>query len=174
MRKTLVFAIALTGALALPASALADSHDEEPPPPPPMPELCGGVLDIELIVDRTKFKPLENGFQQQGQAIVRISDEDSSVDIRVPGRLVLTEDLGTGLRTIVLSGQNLLVPVTEGQLDAQREAGLPDLALVKGRVVLTEQITAGGAEGPAVPGSERVVSFTKNVTDVCALLDEPE
>ena len=165
--RTLAFSVALTGALALPTPALADSH-EEPPPSPPPPALCGGAVEVELLRDRTRFKPLENGFQQQGSLRLRVSDKDSSVELNLPGRLRLADDPQSGVRTIVLSGRNLLLPATDGELAAVRRAGLPDIALVTGRVVLTEGIKP---DGSIVPGSERVESFTPRVTDVCALLD---
>ena len=165
--RTLAISVALTGALALPTPALADSH-EEPPPSPPPPALCGGAVRVELLRDRTRFKPFENGFQQQGSLRLRVSDEDSSVELNLPGRLRLADDPQSGVRTIVLSGRNLLLPATDGELAAVRRAGLPDIALVTGRVVLTEGIKP---DGSIVPGSERVESFTPRVTDVCALLD---
>ena len=130
-------------------------------------QACGTSVTLELIKDTTRFKEREFRFQASGNAVVRASDGDSSVDIRVPGRVAITDDVETGVRTIVLTGSTLLLPETPGQAAALAAAGLPRLALIKGRVVLTERIDA---QGMAVPGSERVVRFTPNVTDVCALL----
>jgi len=135
--------------------------------PLPTFDACGGTVTLEFIKDTTRFHGAPDGFSVTGNGIVRLSDADSSVVIRIPGRVRFTDDLEAGVRTIVLSGHNLLLPETPGQAAAFAAAGLPEIVLIKGRVVVTERIRE---DGSTVPGSERVVSHTPNVTDVCALL----
>jgi hypothetical protein len=135
--------------------------------PPPI-FACGGQITIEVLKDTTNFKELDFGFQTAGNAVLRVSDGDSSVLLRLPGRARVTFDPETGTSTQSLTGQTLLVPFTEEQRAAIEAAGLPELALIKGRVVITEEFNPETGE----PISAQVVSHTPNVTDVCALLDE--
>jgi hypothetical protein len=162
MRRLLAAALAapLALAVATPASA-------EPVPPPPLPPMCDGeVLTIEFVRDTSRFHPREFGFSVTGNGIVRLSDGDSSVDVRVPGRLSITDDPEAGTLTFVLSGRNLLFAETPAQREALEAAGLPEIALITGRVVI---VSTFDPEEETV--SEEIVSFTPHVVDVCALLD---
>ena len=57
------------------------------------------------------------------------------------------------------------MPDTESLRTALADAGLPDIALVTGRVVVLE--TFDEATGTV---TDRIVSASPHVTDVCALL----
>ena len=161
--RTRLLAVALATPLVLGFAPSAAAAEELPTF-----DACGGAVTLEVVKDTTRFHERPDGFSLTGNAVVRLSDADSSVTIRVPGRLVLTEDPDTRVRTLVLSGQNLLLPETPGQAAAFAAAGLPEIPLIEGRVVLTERFDP--RTGVVVPFSERVVSYTPNVTDVCALL----
>ncbi len=104
----------------------------------------------------------------KSQSALRFADMDSSVDLRLPGRIRVIDDPATGVRTIVLTGRSLLFPETPGQEDALEQAGLPELPVILGRVVLTERVDP--QSGAAIPGTEEVVSYTPNVTSLCTLL----
>jgi hypothetical protein len=148
--------------------ALADEPPPPPPPPPSAVELCGTPVDIRVVRDDSRFRERDRGFQVQGFLSVEVSDADSSVVLTAPGRIRVTEDRATGRRTLVLTGRNLLLPDLELERDALRAAGLPDIPLITGRVVLEE--TFDPATGETLTG--RVVSVAGSVTDVCALLAE--
>ena len=158
-------AIALSAPLALAVAAPAQAQDIAFTV-----DACGTRIGVEFLNDTTHAKEHKFGFQIVGNADARLYDlnggEDSFVDIRIPGRVRVTFDPETNTQTIVLSGSNLLVPETPGQAAAFAAAGLPEVSLIKGRVVVQEQI---GPKGP-IEGTQRVVSYTPNVTDVCALL----
>ena len=160
--RTRSFAAALAVPLLLgfaPSAAAAE--------PLPTYDACGGSVTLEFLRDTTRFHAAPDGFAVTGNGIVRLSDADSSVDIRIPGRVRFSDDPDAGTRRIVLSGHILSLPATPGQAAAFAAAGLPGISLIKGRAVVTERILG---DGSTVPGSERVVSHTPNVTDVCALL----
>ena len=165
MRNTLAAFAAATVALA-PTPALA--HDEESEVPPPFTSpACGGVT-IEITRFDLNFKERESSFMATGIATFRVSDEDSSVELSAPGRFQVTTDPATGVATIVSTGRTLLFPETSSQQETLRDRFGSDLVLVNGRIVITERVDP--ATGMPVPGSERIVSSTPKVTDVCALL----
>jgi hypothetical protein len=159
----------LTAALAAPlVLGFAPSAAAEEGPPPV--QACGGSITLEIVEDTTRFHERADGFSVTGNGIAQLSDADSSVTIRIPGRVSFSEDPDTGVRTIVLTGHNLLLPETEGQAAAFAAVGLPEIVLIQGRVVVQEEFDP--ETGETVPGSERVLSYTPHVTDVCALLAE--
>jgi len=157
MRRLLAVALAAPLALSVAAPAAAEVG------PPPVPA-CGGTVSVQTIVDTTQFVETKSGFQIVGNGVVRLSDQNSSVDVRIPGRVSFSTDK-TGATRIVLTGRNLLVPDTESLRTALADAGLPDIALVTGRVVVLE--TFDEATGTV---TDRIVSASPHVTDVCALL----
>jgi hypothetical protein len=160
MRKLAALLLSAPLAVAVAAPAQAQTIDFTV-------DACGTTVGVETLVDTTRFLEKKSGFQVVGNAVVRLHDleGDASVDIRIPGRVRFTVD-EDGVQTIVLSGHNLLLPETPGQAAAFELAGLPEISLIKGRVVLRERL---GEQGP-IEGSQRVVRHTPNVTDVCALL----
>jgi hypothetical protein len=159
MRRLLAVALAAPLALLFASPATADQG----PPPRPL-DACGGTVTVETIVDTTRFIETKSGFQIVGNGVVRLSDQNSSADIRIPGRVSFSGD-ETGTR-IVLTGRNLLIPDTESLRAALADAGLPDIALITGRVVILE--TFDEETGTV---TDRIVSATPKVTDVCALLN---
>ncbi|PWW21461.1 hypothetical protein JD79_00593 [Geodermatophilus normandii] len=167
MRKTAALALSAPLAVAIATPAQAQEIDVTF-------EACGTTIGVEVLQDTTRFVEREFGFQLVGNSVVRLHDleagQDSSVDIHIPGRLVLTVDPRTNTQTIVLSGANLLYPETPGQAAALAAAGLPEVSLVRGRVVIEERVDP--ETGMPVEFSQRVVSYTPHVTDVCALLPE--
>lgn len=165
MRRTVVVAGAVAGVLCAAPAAYADGH--EPAGPPPI-RACGSEIEVTELRNDVRFEERAFGFQLTGNAVLRFSDADSSVDLRIPGRLRLTDDPATGVRTIVLTGRNLLVPESPGQDAAIRRAGLPELPVIPGRVVLRERFDP--QTGATRPGTEEVVSYTGNVTSLCTLL----
>lgn len=160
MRRLLAVALAAPLALSFASSASADEG-----PPPSSVHACGGTVTVETLVDTTRFVETKSGFQIVGNGVVRLSDEDSSVDIRIPGRVSFGPDAATGGTRIVLSGRDLLIPDTKSLAAALADAGLPDIALITGRVVVVE--TFDEQTGTV---TDRIVSATPHVTDVCALL----
>jgi hypothetical protein len=163
MRK--LAAVGLSAPLALAVAAPAQAQDIEFTF-----NACGTTIGFETLKDTTRFLERGFGFQVVGNAVVRLYDlnggEDSFVDIRIPGRAAFTVDPETNIQTIVLTGSTLLFPDQPGQAEAFEAAGLPEVSLIKGRVVITEQL---GPEGP-IEGTQQVVSYTPNVTDLCAEL----
>lgn len=165
MRTTVVVAGAIAGALVAAPAAYADEHDSAGPA-----QLagCGTTLTVTELKNNARFKERASGFQGTGDLVLRISDADSSVDLRLAGRIRLSDDPATGVRTIVLTGRILLVPETPGQEAAIQRAGLPELPVIIGRVVLTERFDP--RTGATLPGTEEVVSSTPKVTSLCTLL----
>lgn len=160
MRCLLAVASAAPLALSFASPAVADDG-----PPGNSVPACGGTVTVETIVDTTRFIETKSGVEIVGNCAVGLSDENSSVDIRIPGRESFSAD-PSGATRIVLSGQNLLVPDTESLRQALADAGLPDIALISGRVVILE--TFDEKTGTV---TDRIVSATPKVTDVCALLN---
>jgi hypothetical protein len=158
MRRLLAVALAAPLALSFASPAVADEA------PPPILG-CGGGVSVEPIVDTTRFIETKSGLQIVGNGVARVSDGDSSVDVQIPGRASFSLDPATGATRIVLSGQILLIPDTESLATALADAGLPEIALVTGRVVILQ--TFDEATGTF---TAEIVSATPHVTDVCALL----
>ena len=167
MRK--IAALALSAPLAVAIASPAQAQEIEATF-----DACGTTIGVEFPRDTTRLVEREFGFQVVGNSVARLYDleagQDSYVDIHIPGRLVLTVDPRTNTQPIVLSGANLLYPETPGQAAAFAAAGLPEVSLVKGRVVIEERIDP--ETGMTVEFSQRVVSSASNVTDVCALVTE--
>jgi len=92
------------------------------------------------------------------------SGDGRSAVVRVPGqvRVTGTEDMVT----ISSIGRTLLVPLLEAEREAQREAGLPDLALVTGRVDST--LTLDPITGTPIDVD---IAITGKVIDACDLLE---
>jgi hypothetical protein len=162
-------AIALSAPLALAVATPAQAQDIVATF-----DACGTTIGVAFPQDTTRLIEREFGFQVVGNSVARLYDlnagEDSYVDLNLPGRLLLTVDPETNTQTIVLSGSTLLFPETPGQAAAFAAAGLPEASLIKGRVVVEERVDP--ETGVAVEFSQRVVSYTPNVTDICALLPE--
>ena len=159
-------ALALTiVALMLPATAAAAQEPEPPLEMPPI-ELCGSTLTIEVLEDGTNERHDETSFAVSGNSVLRISDEDSSVVVHLPGH-VSGEATETG-GIVTETGHSLLIanPEYPFQAEAIARAGLPELPLIIGRVVITE--TSDPVTG-AGTGYE-ITSVKGRVIDVCELL----
>jgi hypothetical protein len=161
MRRLLAVALSAPLAFSCASPAAADEG-----PPPLTLSACGGTVTLEQIVDTTRLIETKAGIQIVGNGVVQLSDRDSTIDVRIPGRVSFSSDAETGVTRIVLTGQTLLIPDTEGLRTALADAGLPDIALIHGRVVIVENFDE---ETGTV--TDRIVSATPRVTDVCALLD---
>ncbi len=138
----------------------ASAQDALPPVEP-----CGSTLVATVVKDTTNTREHEVFGQTTGNAVVELTDADSTVTLNVPGRV----RFGTGDRPqdarITLTGRTVLLPDTSLAVrEAFREAGLPDIALITGRVVIDE---AYNDEGEL---TDVDISYRGRVTDVCALL----
>lgn len=174
MRTRLVTLAAVLGVgvlgVGVPASpALADKPERLPMETEPMTfeGLCGGSITITELKNNAKqnFEGDEFGFEERvrGNIVARIDSGDRSVVVRLPGlaRITADEDSFTFLGT----GRTLFIPVAEEQFESQRRAGLPDLALVIGRVEATT--TFDPSTGEAV----EEITYNGKVVDVCDLLE---
>jgi hypothetical protein len=160
MRRLLAVALSAPLALSFASPAAADEG-----PPPLSLSACGGTVTLEQVVDTTRLIETRAGIQIVGNGVVRLSDEDSAIDVRIPGRVSFSSDPETGVTRIVLTGQTLLIPDTEALRTALADADLPEIALIKGRVVILE--TFDEETGTV---TDQIVSATPRVTDVCELL----
>ena len=149
-------------ALMLPATAAA-AEETKPPGPPPI-NACGSTLTIEEVKANFKERPSETGFAVSGNLVLRISDKDSSVVVRLPGRFSV-EFTGPETGIVTQTGRTLLIPTFPFQAAAIARAGLPQLPLISGRVVINE--TFDPITGAPVAD---ILSVDGHVTDVCELL----
>lgn len=145
-------ALALTTAAALmlttASPAAADEHEFTI-------NACDSVLTFEELKTVFNEKPSETGFSISGNYVLRISDEDSSVVLRVPGRISV-ETTGN-IDTVTQTGRSLLFP---------DQAGFPEVALIVGKVV--EEVTFDPVTGEGI--SAEITSVKGRVVDVCELL----
>lgn len=150
-------ALALTSAALMLTATPAAAQETEPPPGPPPINACGTTLKVEEVKSVFQRRETKTGFALSGTLVLRISDEDSSVVVRQSGRfsVKLTE---TGA-TVAYSGRTLLD--NPGLAEAVKEAGLPELPLIIGRVVIEDNL-----KGTA----PKIVSVKGRVVDVCELL----
>jgi len=158
------FALA-SAALMLPATAAAAQETEPPPGPPPI-NACGSMLTVEELRFKINERSGETSYAASGNVVLRISDEDSSVVVRLPGRVSV--ELTETSRTLTNTGRTLLIPDPAVPFVAESiaRAGLPELPLISGRVVIRE--TLDPATGLAIAGD--IVSVRGRVVDVCELL----
>ncbi len=158
-------ALALTSA-ALMLTATTAAATEHEPPEPLVITACDGEVTIEVINDNIKVREGEASFAVTGNFVFRISDEDSSVVVRVPGRVSgrLTETGGI----ITNYGRTLLIPDPNFPFLAAAiaEAGLPELPLIIGKVVITDTFNA---EDGFI--ASEITRINGRVVDVCELLD---
>lgn len=153
-----------SAALILPATVAA-AEETEPPTEPPTITACGSTLTVEELKANFNERLGETGFAVSGNLVLSISDEDSSVVVRLPGRITGEFTETSGL--ITQTGRTLLVPDPAFPFlaEAIARAGLPELPVIDGRVVFTETYDpVTGA--PTV----EVTSFNGHVTDLCELL----
>jgi flagellar basal body rod protein FlgG len=150
-------ALALTSATLMLTATTAAAQETEPPPGPPPINACGTTLKVQVLKEDFQRRETKTGFALSGNLVLRISDEDSSVVVRQSGRfsVKLTE---TGA-TVTNTGRTLLD--NPGLAEAIEEAGLPELPLIIGRVVIEDNL-----EGTA----PEIVSVKGRVIDVCELL----
>lgn len=156
-------ALALTSAALMLTATTAAAQETEPPPGPPPINACGTVLEVEELKANINERSSETGFALTGNLVLRISDEDSSVVVRLPGRFSVkfTE---TGA-TVTSTGRTLLVPVDPALAAAIARAGLPELPLIIGRLVIKDTLDANG-----MPIASEITSINGRVIDVCELL----
>lgn len=126
---------------------------------------CGGDVSLFVVSDSFRAKEHSFGLQFTGTGTLRLADDDSSIVVRIPGRLRIEEE--GGLRTFVSSGQTLITPLTPGETAAVSAFFGTDLVLVQGKTVFSERIRS---DGTTIEGSQRVVSVSGRVTDLCASL----
>ena len=159
-------ASALTSAVLMLTATSAAAEETEPPPGPPPIDACGSMLTIEELKAQVNEHPIASGFVFTGNVVLRISDEDSSVVVRIPGR-VIGEFTGTD-STITNTGHTLLIsdPALPFQAEALAEAGLPEVPLIIGRVVIHETLDPM----TGMPVDAEIDSVTGRVIDVCELL----
>ncbi len=151
-------ALALTSAALMLMATTAAAQETEPPPGPPPINACGTTpLMVEEVKVNINQRENETGFGASGVFVLRISDEDSSVVVRQSGSfsVKLTESGAT----VTNNGRTLLIPNDPALAEAIEEAGLPELPLIIGRVVIED-----GPNGP------EIVSVKGRVIDVCELL----
>lgn len=151
-------ALALTSAALMLTAMPAAAQETEPPPGPPPLNACGTTLKVEEVKVNIHRRETKTGFALSGNFVLRISDEDSSVVVRVPGH-VSVKITETGA-TITNTGRTLLIG-DPALAEAIEEAGLPELPLIIGRVVIEDNL-----EGTA----PEIVSVKGRVIDVCELL----
>ena len=85
--------------------------------------------------------------------------------LHVPGRVRFGAGDSPQDARITLTGRTVLLPDTQVVVrEAFREAGLPDIALITGRVVIDETYNDEGEL------TDVDISYRGRVTDVCALL----
>jgi hypothetical protein len=127
---------------------------------------CGSVLTAEELKAQINEQPGEAGFAFSGNVVLRLSDEDSSVVLRLPGRLNV-EFTGTS-EIVTQTGRTLLFADPEFPLIAEAHAlaGLPALALISGKVMYTFTFDPVTGE----PTSLEFTSVKGRVVDVCELL----
>ena len=154
-----------SAALMLSASAAAAQETEPPPELPPI-EACGSTVTIEVLKAELNERLGETSFAVSGNFVLRISDEDSSVVVRTPGRVTGEETETGGILT--QTGRTLLVanPEFPFQAEAIARAGLPELPLIIGKVVITD--TFDPVTG--APTGQEITSVKGRVIDVCELL----
>jgi hypothetical protein len=127
---------------------------------------CGSVLTIEELKAQINEQPGEAGFAMSGNVVLRLSDEDSSVVLRLPGRLnVEFTDAGD---IVTQTGRTLLSadPAYPFMGEAHALAGLPEMALISGQLVYTYTFDPVTGE----PTSLSIDSVKGRVIDVCELL----
>ena len=176
MRTSVIAAMAVLAVGATASPAVAAKPERVPTPDAvEVGTFCGSEITLTFIKNNLKrsFVEGESSFTERlrGNFVVEVTTSDGrSAVVRTPGLFRAT---GTGDRVTLNSiGRTLLVlppediQEAEAQRDAQRAAGLPDLALITGRVdtVLTIDPTTGLA-------TDAVITYTGNVTDVCDLLE---
>ena len=159
MHKT---ALALTSAALMFTATTAAAQEHEPPPL----KACGSELTIELVKENSKRRDGETSFAVSGNVVLRISDEDSSVVVRLPGRVSgkATETGGIVTQT----GRIMLFPDPELPFVAEAiaRAGLPELPLIIGKVVIED--TFDPEIGEFI--DSEILSVNGRVIDVCELL----
>jgi len=153
-----------SAALMLPATSAAAEETEPPTGPPPI-SACGKTLKVEELKANFNERAGETGFAVSGNLVLRISDEDSSVVLRLPGRFSV-EFTETG-STITNTGRTLLVPdpAFPHVAESIAQAGLPEVPLIIGKVVITE--TVDPVTGAI---SAEIGTINGRVIDVCELL----
>ena len=127
---------------------------------------CGSVLKGEELKAQINEQPGEAGFAMSGNVVLRLSDEDSSVVLHLPGRL--TVEVTDAGEIVTQTGRTLLSadPAYPFQAEAFAQAGLPELALISGRVVQKVTIDPVTDE----PTALEITSVKGRVVDVCELL----
>lgn len=159
--KRLTGALATAALLTLLPAGIAQAQEE----PDTTVSACGGEVSVFVVSENIQAKEQSFGFRFTGNVVLRLADEDSSIVVRTPGRLLIEEE--NGLRTSTSSGQNLFAPVTPGELAATREFFGTDLVLVQGRIVSSERIRP---DGSVIEGSQQVASASGRITDLCEAL----
>lgn len=169
MRTPLVIATAMLAVGAMSSPAVADKPEPLPPlPPMTFDGFCGGSITLVELKNNAKstFNGGEFGFTDRirGNTVVEItSDDGRSAVLRVPGQIRVTGDEDS--LTAVVTGRTVLIPLFPVEVDAQREAGLPDVALIIGRAEATTVFSAETGE-PV----DSHVTFSGKAIDVCDLL----
>jgi hypothetical protein len=178
MRTPVIIATALLAVAATAAPAAAARPERLPTPEvATFAGFCGGSITLTVTKNnvKTSFAPGESGFTDflRGNFVVEVVLDDGgpetrSVVLRTPGQVRVT---GTEDRLTISSiGRTLLVlppagvPELKALRDAQLASGLPDLALVTGRVDTV--LTLDPDTGLETAG---VVTYNGKVTDVCDL-----
>ena len=147
-RTTLALTSAALMLLTTASPAAAEEHEFTV-------NLCDSVLTFEELKGVINEKLGETTYAASGNLVFRISDEDSSIVLRLPGR-VSSETTGN-IVTVTQHGRNLLF---------NPESGLPELALIVGTVVV--EVTIDPVTDEAI--SAETTSVKGRVVDVCELL----
>jgi hypothetical protein len=172
-------ASAATALLAVAATASpATAAKPEPITTPEFVELgefCGSSITLTFVENNVKRSLVEgeSGFTERlrGNFVIELTTDDGrSAVLRTPGQLRI---IGAGDSVTVSSiGRTFLalpplsIPELEAQRDAQIEAGLPDLALITGRV--DTAITLDPETGMEIDAE---ITYSGRVIDVCELLE---
>lgn len=175
MRKPLIIAAAViaVATTAAPASAAKPDRLTTPPVSEPL-DFCGTTITLTVIKNNVKTSTDEGASGPtevlRGNFVVEVTAEDGrSAILRTPGRVVSTRT--EDMVTVTSIGRTLLVlppdvPGPRVVREAQRDAGLPDLGVLTGRI--TTVVTFDPKTGME---TEAVITYNGNVTDVCDLLE---
>ena len=170
MRTPVILASALLAVAATASPAVAAKPEPVPTPPTEtIGHLCGGItITVTKNTAKVTSEADASGFTEhvRGNFVQQVTSlrTGRSVVVRTPGRVHV---VGTRERvTISNSGRTFLLAFGELQAEAHRGAGLPDVAVVSGRVVIER--TLDPVTGAPVDDD---ITYTGHVTDVCELLE---
>ena len=181
-RTTTLMTATLTASAAVLALAGPVTADDAPrwqrvPDQPPLVmEGCGATITFDEEVNRVRelVTETEEGLRilVKGKLLIRATTDDGRtglLDASGPADIRLADGVGN----VVLRGMSLLIATDEMVREAHEEAGLPELALVKGRVQIRDVFDEESGELI----STEFVSLPRpgrRIVDVCTLLEDED